>query len=226
MRVFIGMDERMPLAFDVAAKTARQYGCEVIALREAWLRICGILTRPVDHRGGMYDLNSSAPQSTEFAIARFAVPLLAHSGWCLFADSDVVFLRDPHELMELADPKYAVMVVKHAPISVGGVKMDGQTQTLYERKLWSSIMLFNADHQANKRLNLQMLNQWPGRDLHALKWLADSEIGELPKEWNHLVGINPHSDVAKILHFTLGTPDLPGYENSEYADIWRTASQR
>lgn len=224
MRIYIGEDSRTQAAFNVAERTAERFGCEVIPLNEERLRLSGILTRPMDRRGGMYDINSAAPQSTEFAISRFAVPLLAHAGWCLYADSDVLFVRNPNALESLADPSKAVMVVKHEPMREEGHKMDNQLQTWYPRKNWSSIVLWNVLHPANRRLNLITLNQWPGRGLHAFDWLSDSEIGELPSEWNHLVGVDPYREDPAILHFTLGTPDMPGYEDCEYADRWRHES--
>lgn len=224
MRVYIGYDRREQQAFTVADKTFRQFGCETFPIYEDELRVRGLLTRPVDRRGRMYDLNSDAEQSTQFAISRFAVPIIAHSGWCLAVDCDVVCLEDPHELLSIADETKAVQVVKHAPLTAGGVKMDGQIQSTYPRKNWSSVVLWNVDHPANRRLNLQMLNQWPGRDLHAFGWLADEEIGELPREANWLVGLQPKPARAIIAHFTMGTPDMPGFEESEHAEIW--TSQR
>lgn len=224
LRVYIGFDERLNAAWEVAARSFRRFDCSVVKLQESVLRMAGMLTRPVDRRDSIYDFNSNAPQSTEFANARFWVPLLAHSGWAMFADSDVIALADPQTLMNLADPTKAVMVVKHHPIralDLDARKMDGQAQTIYERKLWSSVALWNCDHPANRRLNLMMLNQWPGRDLHAFKFLADSEIGDLPSRWNHLVGIDPPRIDPAIVHFTEGTPDLPGYEHCEYAAVWR-----
>jgi lipopolysaccharide biosynthesis glycosyltransferase len=226
MRVYIGHDGREQAAYDVAAKTARSFSCDVFPVYEETLRRSGMLTRPLDRRGLMWDLHSNAPQSTEFAISRFFVPLLAHSGWCLAVDCDVVFLEDPHELLEFADESKAVMVVKHAPLTATGTKMDGQVQTIYERKNWSSVVLWNVDHVANKRLNLLSLNQWPGRDLHAFKWLSDSEIGELPRAANWLVGVHPKPDRPIIAHYTLGVPAMPGHENDEYAHLWTEASQR
>jgi hypothetical protein len=227
LRVYIGYDERLNTAWEVAAKSARKYGCEVIKLRESTLRLSGMFTRPVDHRGDtMYDFNSGAPQSTEFATARFAVPILAHEGWVLCTDSDVVFLEDPHKLQALCDKSKAVMVVKHPHFAaVGATKMDGQVQTVYARKLWSSVVLWNVEHQGNLRLNLTMLNQWPGRDLHAFKWLADDEIGELPPEANWLVGLQPKPAHPMIAHYTLGTPDMPGYENCQHAELWRAEAR-
>jgi len=224
LRVYIGHDSREQKAFDVAAKTARAFGCDVIPLYEDRLRASGMLTRPTDRRGGMWDLNSNAPQSTEFAISRFFVPLLAHSGWCLFADADVVFMEDPHELLSIADNGKALHCVKHPPFDLAQTKMDGQIQTQYSRKLWSSVILWNADHPANKRLNLMTLNQWPGRDLHRFAWLADDEIGSLPAEANWLVNIQPKPARPIVAHYTLGTPDMIG--ESAHSDIWQAASQR
>lgn len=221
MRIYIGHEERELDAYRVAEKSAREFCCDVQPLYEHRLRLAGLLTRPVDTRGHWFDLNSSAPQSTSFAIARFAVPILAHSGWCLCADCDVIFLRNPRELSRYMDTTKAVMVVKHELRDFGGpVKMDSQIQTVYPRKLWSSVILWNCDHPANARINLQMLNQWPGRDLHAFKWLADNEIGELPLEWNWLVGLQPKPEAPAIAHYTLGTPNMRGHEHDEHAELW------
>jgi len=173
----------------------------------------------------MYDLHSNAPQATDFAISRFFVPLLAHTGWALFTDCDVVFLRDPHELFAHADHSKAVMVVKHPPLDGTADKMDGCTQTRYARKNWSSVAFFNCDHPANRRLNLTTLNQWPGRDLHAFGWLADSEIGELSDEWNWLVGVRPKPAMPAIAHFTLGGVWLKTWPGAEHDDIWLEAQR-
>lgn len=224
MRIYIGHDDREVQSFKVAMASAQDFGCQVEGLYEERLRRSGLLYRPMDTRNGMWDLNSGASQSTKFAIARFFTPLLAHSGWCLFVDGDVVFLRDPKQVMKYADQQYAVMVVKHDIGPVGGLKMDGQPQVGYYRKLWSSVMLYNCDHPANRRLNIQMLNSWPGRDLHAFGWLADSEIGTLPPEWNWLVGMQDKPENPAIAHFTLGTPELD--PNCDHSEIWHDAARR
>ena len=159
--------------------------------------------------------------STGHAIARFFLPfMLIHHGWALFTDGDVLFRRDVHELFDLADPKYAVMVVKHNHVPRLAIKKGGQTQTVYPRKNWSSVMLWNVDHPAHQRLTLGVLNEKPGRDLHAFCWLLDEEIGELPVEWNWLVG---HSDSCidpAIVHFTEGLPSLPDHRDDPYASEW------
>jgi lipopolysaccharide biosynthesis glycosyltransferase len=225
MRIFIGYDNRENEAFEVARSTAQSFGCQVTPIYEDQLRAQGLLTRPVDRRGGMFDLASSAPQSTQFAISRFFVPLLAHSGWCLFTDCDVVFLRDPKELLKRADDRFAVMVVKHPSLDSVDDKMDSQVQTLYKRKNWSSVMLINCDHPGNRRLNLSTLNQWPGRDLHAFSWLADSEIGELSQDYNWLVNVRLPPANPAIAHFTLGGPWIPGWEGKPYDELWIKAQR-
>lgn len=226
MKIFIGHDSREQAAFDVAVRSlqARRWDAEAIALRLDRLAGTGLLRRCMDARGRLYDLPSNAECSTEFAISRFLVPILCQSGWALFVDCDVVFLADPMELLKLADPTKAVMVVKHQQQG-GGLKMDGQVQTQYPRKNWSSVVLWNCDHPANRRLSLQDVNERPGRDLHAFYWLADSEIGELPREWNWLVNVEPMPEHPKIAHFTLGGPWLPTWKGAEHDELWLRASR-
>lgn len=226
MRVYIGWDSREQDAYAVAEKTARSFGCDVYPVYEERLRACGLLTRPTDRRGGMWDLNSNAAQSTEFAISRFYVPILAHSGWCLGVDCDVVFLGDPHELLRMADDTKAVMVVKHGTLDRGGYKMDGQPQVPYPMKNWSSVCLWKADHPAHKRLTLTALNQWPGRELHAFGWLHQDEIGELPPEANWLVNVQEKPLKPLIAHFTEGGPWIRNWLPREHDEIWTRASER
>jgi hypothetical protein len=225
MRVYIGHDHREEHAYGVAESTARAFDCDVQPLYEDRLRLAGILTRPKDTRGQHFDFASGAPQATDFAIARFAVVMLAHSGWALFADCDVVFMRDPREVMRYADPTKAVHCVKHRQYELTPLKMDGQAQTQYHRKLWSSVMLFNCDHEANRRLNLTTLNAWPGRDLHAFRWLHDEEIGDLPPEANWLVGLQPKPAEPIIAHYTLGVPGMPDRDATEHDHIWNNAAR-
>jgi hypothetical protein len=104
--------------------------------------------------------------------------------------------------------------------------MDGQAQTRYARKNWSSVILWNVDHPANKALTIELVNSVPGRDLHRFCWLEDDLIGELHPKWNWLVGhSDPEIDPA-IVHFTDGIPTMQGYEDSEYADEWRAELER
>lgn len=225
MKIYIGHDGREQAAYDVAVRTLSKHSqIEPEPLSTERLAERGLLRRAVDRRGQMYDLPSNAPCATDFAISRFLTPILAQAGWALFVDCDVVFMADPAELLAIADPSKAVMVVKHDQAG-GGFKMDGQVQTTYSRKNWSSVMLFNCDHRANRRLSLTDVNERPGRDLHAFYWLADSEIGELPSEWNWLVNVEPKPVVPKIAHFTNGGPWFPTWPGAEHDEIWLEASR-
>ncbi len=214
--VYMGYDPREEDAYNVAEYSLkRRASCsvKVVPLKAQDLTAQGYLSRPIERRGTqMWDVISDAPQSTEFANSRFLTPILhkvarGKSGWALFVDCDVLFLDDITTLFPYLDDKYALMCVKHNYQPSLENKTDGQTQTLYSRKNWSSVMAFNCDHPSNDRLTLKMVNTLPGRDLHRFCWLGDQEIGALPKEWNVLIGEQGYDiQDAKIAHYTLGGP--------------------
>jgi len=223
--VYIGFDSREPETYRVAERSLLKHASipvKVIPLKAEKLAAVGLLRRPHDTRGQRYDILSNAPASTEFAISRFLPLILEQTGWAMFVDADVVFLRDVAEVRRLADPRYAVMCVKHKAQNDPSMKMDGQVNLQYSRKNWSSVMLFNCDHPANQRLSLVDIQERPGRYLHQFGWLHESEIGELPPEWNWLVGLQEKPENPAIAHFTLGTPEL-GVQ-SEHDDIWYGAA--
>lgn len=193
------------------------------------LKHLSMLTRPIEVKNDqLWCPISKAPMSTEFAISRFCVPFLQDEGWALFTDCDIVCWSDINELFARADPKYAVMVVKHGSEMQGDAfKMDRQVQTYYTRKNWSSVVLWNCEHPANKGLTLLRLNQWPGRDLHAFKWLKDEEIGELPDKWNHLINVTPGEPKREgIWHYTLGGPWFPDWVPRRYDKEWQEVKDR
>ena len=53
--------------------------------------------------------------------------------------------------------------------------MDGAVQTVYPRKNWSSLMLFNCDHPSVRALTPEVVNRESGAYLHRLQWVADAE---------------------------------------------------
>jgi hypothetical protein len=223
--IWIGFDPREACAFAVCRNSIRRRLTQPIPTRGivlSELQRAGLYRRPIERRGEqLWDPISGAPCSTEFAISRFFTPILAKSGWALFMDCDIMARGSVARLFERADPRYAVMCVKHKHDPNYMVKMDGQAQTKYFRKNWSSVMLFNCDHEANKMLTVDMLNIVPGRDLHRFCWLKDEEIGELPPIWNYLVGHTEVDSEPQLVHFTDGIPSMRGYENCEYADEYR-----
>lgn len=222
-RLWLGWDAKETRAWSVAALSARlSASVEVhqVALHEVVSK--GLYTRKTRHMAtGYWDEISDAPMSTGHAIARFLVPYLAgYKGWALFTDGDVLFRADLAELFALADPSKAVMVVQHDYTPTDAIKMEGQEQTRYHRKNWSSVCLWNCAHPANRALDLVLVNGVPGRDLHRFCWLTDDLIGALPARWNWLVGHSSPAVDPAIVHFTTGVPDMPGYEHVPYSDEW------
>jgi lipopolysaccharide biosynthesis glycosyltransferase len=154
------------------------------------------------------------------------VPTLAKTGWALFMDCDMMALTNVARLFEGLDPSKAVYCVKHSHETGKSVKMDGQMQTFYARKNWSSFMVFNCEHPSNRALTIDMVNSLPGRDLHRLCWLKDDEIGDLDPSWNFLVGHSDPSIQPKIIHWTNGGPWFREYEDVPYSKEWFDARDR
>jgi hypothetical protein len=229
-RLFLGFDASETRACNVAEFTARASSSVELAIeRIALLRVQtqGLYTRPTAMLDrGYWDEISGAPMATGHAIARFLVPALCeYEGWALFTDGDVIFRKDLAGLFDLADDRFAVQCVHHQHAPNATVKMEGQAQTVYARKNWSSVLLFNCGHPANQALTVDLVNTVPGRDLHRFCWLDDALVGELPEAWNWLEGHSaPLADPA-IVHFTSGVPDMPGYEHCAFADEWYLASR-
>lgn len=223
--IYIGFDPREISAFIVAVQSIMRYSSYTLpeprALVLSELKKKGLYTRPTRKvNGSLYDDISEHPMSTEFAISRFLVPHLAKTGWSLFVDCDVQALSDMNEVFSLADPRYAVMVVKHDYYATNKEKMDGVSQSNYFRKNWSSVCLWNNDHPSNRYLTVDYVNSVPGRMLHAFDWLKEGEIGELPPEFNYLVGVTSKDIKPKLLHFTNGIPHMKGYENCLFSAEW------
>lgn len=227
--IWIGRDRREEAAFNVARSSLLKHLSETIpvhALELPALKASGLYQRPTEEKDGrLIDVLSKredfdGSMSTDHAIGRFYVPHLA-SGWALFMDGDMLVRSDIASVFDGLDPAKALYCVQHDHRPTNSVKMDGQVQTQYARKNWSSFMVFNCEHPSNKALSLSLLNSAPGRDLHRFCWLSDEEIGSLDSTWNWLVGYSE----PKVVHFTSGTPDMPGYENVPYADEWRCSTQ-
>lgn len=220
-RIYIGYDPREDLAYEVCKFSIEEKNknIEVLPLKLRELKERGLVTRENDPRA-----------STEFTFTRFLVPHLNdYKGWALFVDCDFLFNIDPAELFNLADDRYAVMVAKHEYVVKDGVvKMDGCIQHAYPRKNWSSCILYNCSHPKNKLLHPSIINEKEMSYLHRFSWLDDSEIGEFSHEYNWLVGhySEPKDGIPKIIHYTLGMPFMPGYENCEYSDLWYAARDR
>lgn len=175
---------------------------------------------------GAFKRDKHPLQSTEFSFSRFLTPYLSrYSGWSVFMDCDMLMLDDIARLWALRDERYAVMVVKHEHVPRETQKFLGMPQSKYQKKNWSSVILFNNARCA--ALTPEYVNTASGLDLHQFRWLeSEEEIGALPKRWNHLVGYDPPNADAALVHYTLGGPYFAEYCDCEYADEWQTEKAR
>lgn len=210
IRVFIGYDDKERPAFHVLAHSILRRASVPVA-------IIGLRRQALS----MYWRKRGPTESTEFSMTRFLVPALCnYTGWALFMDCDMMARADIAELWDLRDPNAAVMCVKHDYEPSTERKMRGAVQTRYEKKNWSSLMLFNCSEWCEK-LTVPYVNEASGLDLHQFKWLPnEAKIGELPQEWNHLVGESEYDPDAKIVHWTLGGPWWAEFADTDYADEW------
>lgn len=140
---------------------------------------------------------------TPFTFSRFLVPWLCdYEGWALFLDIDMLVMGDISQLFQLADDKYTVMVSKNE-----------------KRFEWASAMLFNC--AKNKILTPEYLEKADG--LHQIKWCNEDEIGDFPRDWNHLVGYDKcrsFDNPPKLVHYTQGIPAFSETFDSEFAKEW------
>lgn len=177
--------------------------------------------------GNFTDMMDNRPFSTEFSHTRFLVPaLMKFKGWALFMDADMIFLSDIDKLFALRDDKYALMCVKHIHVPNEQLaKMDGRLQLKYDRKNWSSFVLWNCGHPANQILTSDKVNCMKGSDLHAFRWLQDVHIGSLPFTYNYISGVSPKYSLPShnrpdVIHYTEGGPWFEECKEVPYAPFW------
>lgn len=212
IKVFIGYDSKETVAFHVLAHSIHVRASQPVTIAPLML----------SQLNGLFDRPRNNLQSTEFSFSRFMVPYLSnYEGWSMFCDCDMLMLDDIAKLWALRDERYAVQVVKHDHVPPEDIKFLGQTQTKYEKKNWSSVMLFN--NSKCKALTPEYVNTATGLQLHQFKWLGDDNlIGEIPHRWNHLVDYDPPEPVQQLslIHFTEGGPYFEQYKNCGYAELW------
>jgi len=228
LTVYVGYDAREHDAYEVCVHSLLRHSSislNVVRLDQSLLRYVKLYDRPFRlEKGQKIDERDGKPFSTDFSFTRFLVPALSlYEGWAVFMDCDFLITQDIAKLMEYADERFGALVVKHDYTPFEAIKMDGQIQSKYRRKNWSSFILWNCSHQLNRFLTVDAVNHEPGSWLHGFEWLTDNSIGTLPKRWNWLSCVDKpllHDEVPSAIHFTLGTPDMPGWETSPYADLW------
>ena len=209
--MFIGYDSREVVAFNVLAHSIQARSSTPVAIAPIMLA----------QLQGAFARERHSLQSTDFSFSRFLTPYLSgFQGFSIFMDCDMLMLDDIASLWALRDDRYAVQVIKHDHRPRESTKFLGEPQTAYEKKNWSSVMLFNNERCAG--LTPEYVNRASGLELHQFKWVGgDHLIGALPKKWNHLVGYDALSSDVSLVHYTLGGPYFQEYADCEYADEWR-----
>ena len=211
LKVFIGVDEVEMVAYHVLAQSIIEKCSVPVSITPVKISMLPEYKRERDPK-----------QSNEFSFTRFLVPYLCgYEGHALFMDLDMLVRVDLNELWELRDDTKSVQVVKHDYTPKNQTKYLGTIQYPYPRKNWSSVMLFNCGHDHCKRLTPDYVNTTEGLNLHRFHWTHEDCIGELSKDWNHLVGEYADNPDAKIVHWTLGGPWFHEYKGAEFSDEWR-----
>lgn len=166
-------------------------------------------------------------RSNDFIYSRFLTPYLCNfEGWAIFADGDMICQTDIKELWDLKDQSKAVLVVKHNYQTKAHKKYLGNINENYPKKNWSSLVLWNCSHPKHKILTPNFIANQTGKYLHRFSWLDETDIGELPIEWNWLAIEYPPNEASKLIHYTLGTPCFDTYRETEMASYWLETHKR
>ena len=209
INLFVGFDPREAVAYHVFCNS-------IIQNTSVPVQITPLALSQLQEFNETHD-----DRSNDFVYSRFLTPYLSDfKGWTIFADGDMICQGDLKELIDMADPSKAVMVVKHDYQTKATQKYLGNINEDYPRKNWSSVILWNCEHPKHKILTPDFVSKQTGKFLHRFSWLDDQDIGELPLEWNWLASEYRVNREAKLIHFTLGTPCFKDYKNSDMADIW------
>jgi hypothetical protein len=220
LRVFIGYDSVESVAWHTMAHS-------ILARSSAPVALIPVNTQNLR---GIYTRVRDPKQSNDFSFTRFLVPYLSnYEGYAVFFDCDQLMRVDVAELFQIAsaDPSKALHVVKHDYEPKDEIKYLNTVQYRYPRKNWSSVVLWNCEHIANRLVTPEYVNSATAMQLHRFQWLRDEQIGSLDVRWNWLVGeyAEPPADV-KNLHWTIGGPYFHEYKSADFAHEWYAEFER
>jgi lipopolysaccharide biosynthesis glycosyltransferase len=209
INIFIGYDHREAVAYHVCVNSIIRHSSKPVSITP--LALQNMKDYQEKHTDG----------SNQFIYSRFLVPhLMEYNGWAIFMDGDMLLRDDIEKLWAHCDDSKAVMVVKHDYKTKMTEKYLGAKNENYPRKNWSSVILWNCGHTANKGVTPEFIENATGAQLHRFTWLDDSLIGELPIEWNWLPDEFGSNLNAKLLHYTLGTPSFHDFATTPMGDEW------
>jgi len=209
INLYIGYDPREAIAYHVCANSAIRHSTEPLSITP--LALSNLKGYVEQHTDG----------SNQFIYSRFLVPhLQQYQGWAIFVDGDMILRDDIVKLWALRDETKAVQVVQHNYKTKLNEKYLGAKNEDYPRKNWSSVVLWNCSHPKNRTVTPEFVMQSSGAQLHRFTWLDDSDIGNLPIEWNWLPDEFGVNNDAKLIHHTLGTPCFHEFATANMADEW------
>ena len=212
--IWIGYDPLEAVAFHVCVNSIIRHSSKPVTIHP--LSLTNIAEYSEEHGDG----------SNEFIYSRFLVPYLSSwIGRALYIDGDMVVTDDITKLFALSEPYKAVQVVKHDYKTTQSKKYLGSKNEDYPRKNWSSVILWDCAHFANRGLTPEYVSQSKGSHLHRFGWLENEQIGELPPEWTWLPDEYGRNEQAKLLHWTLGLPGFREYETSPMAEVWHAEKE-
>jgi len=215
IRITVGYDEREAIAYHTFCQSILEKSSSPISFTPLVL----------SSMPGYHETHTDG--SNSFVYSRFLTPsLFGFDGWAIFADGDMICRDDISKLWALRDESKAVQCVKHDYKTKAQGKYLGNKNQDYPRKNWSSLVLWNCGHPANRLLEPGFVMRQTGAFLHRFTWLEDSLVGGLPKEWNWLTTEYPDNFDAHLLHYTLGTPCFKDYQHSDMASEWHDANAR
>ena len=208
--VFVGYDPREAIAYHTCVNSIIRNSSRPVAIVPVALNLFKEYSET--HTDG----------SNHFIYTRFLVPyLMDYQGWAIFIDGDMIVRGDIAELWDLKDYTKDVMVVKHDYKTRRTEKYLGNANEDYPRKNWSSVILWNCNAIRNRELTPVFVQQSTGAFLHRFSWIDDERIGELPAEWNWLDVEYEWNPLAKLVHYTLGTPCFHEFaDQGDFSDEW------
>jgi hypothetical protein len=209
INLYIGYDKNEAIAYHVLVQS-------IIENTSIPVKITPIIKKQIPE----YTRKKSLLESTEFSMTRFLTPWLSdYEGWSMFIDCDFIFPGDLKELWDMRDDSFTVMVCKHDYTPKKSIKFLDKIQSHYDRKNWSSLILFN--NGKCRSLSTDYVNSAEGFDLHQFKWVNDDDlIGNVPLSWNHLCEEDNQHHPPHGIHFTNGGPWFKGSRNTEYSNNW------
>lgn len=208
--VFVGYDPREAIAYHTCVNSIIRNSSQPVAIVPVALNLFKEYSET--HTDG----------SNHFIYTRFLVPyLMEYQGWAIFIDGDMIVRGDIAELWDLKQYTKDVMIVKHDYKTRMTEKYLGSPNEDYPRKNWSSVILWNCNALRNKILTPEFVQQSTGAFLHRFSWIDNERLGELPAEWNWLDVEYEYNPLAKLIHYTLGTPCFHEFaDQGNFSDEW------